>query len=709
MLPSVSRYRPILLHAGIGAFFLLPALIITWPLITVFTTRYAGHPFSDSYELARHIWWLAHALQTGQPLFEQPLLAWPDGLNGALLWSYPLQSFPAWLFSYAMPLPAAFNLSLVIRLALNGWSAFVLARYLTGSARAALVAGAVFMTYPTFQGHLAAGHTGLLALWPVPLYAYALLRLRASPARRWVVLAALMLVVSSWGSTQLLVFTVFPITVVFTIALLWRREWRALVRLLAAAILGVLPALAFALPLLLATLAEPPYIRLTTGVVEYSADLLAAIAPSYLHPLHRDNALAAGILGVDPFESAAYIGLVAGGLALVGVLARRQARWWLALALLAWVWSLGPLLKVGGELASAAPDGYSTRIVLPWAAFYDLPAISITRSPGRFNFTVALAVAMMAAYGVRALESRLNRRWLTGLALILVALVAYDYQFWWNAAGTLPDLPTIDGVVPGPIRALAGRDDIRAVLDVPWQHPLAAKEGLWLQTGHQQPLIAGHMTRQTPVDPAKLSILEQTLNPALLDAAGADIIILHREWDDATGHLEAALHQRLGNPLYEDARFAVFDIPPPDAAAPFIALPPAETTLRDRLETYVYAPDEMTVTVATRLHGDGQNGTLELDEQPAAQWTTDGEQTFEATLSLAPGYHRLALVLTPPCPPQAPASLECRAVEVERLEVTPAARTTASDTFLTAKPPRDYFPGVLGDLAVELLFPNIQR
>jgi hypothetical protein len=288
-------------------YFLLVALVVTWPLAIVMTTRFAGHPFGDSYEYIRHIWWINHALQTGQPILWQPLLAYPTGMDGTLLWSYPLQSFPAWLFAYVMPMPAAYNVALLLRLALNGWSAYWLARYLTGGQLLpALIAGTIFMAYSTMQGHLGAGHTGLLALWPVPLYAYALFRLRQTGRWRYVLLAALFFVLSAWGSTQLLIFTTLPITAVFALVLVFRREWVRLSRVLGAVVLGAAGTAPFALPLYLSTLQTPPYVRLTTGVVDYSADLLAIAAPSFYHPLFRDNPISTRVLGIDPFEGATY-------------------------------------------------------------------------------------------------------------------------------------------------------------------------------------------------------------------------------------------------------------------------------------------------------------------------------------------------------------------------------------------------------------------
>ena len=160
------------------------AVLITWPMVTTLGTRFLGHPFGDVYEYVRHSWWIKHALQTGQPLFFQPLLGYPDGLNGAWLWAIPLQSFPVWLLAFVLPLPAAFNLTVLMRLALNGWAMHLLIHDLTGKRAPALLAGLIFMLYPTFQGQLAVGHIGLLTLWPVPLYLYTLRRVQNSTLPR---------------------------------------------------------------------------------------------------------------------------------------------------------------------------------------------------------------------------------------------------------------------------------------------------------------------------------------------------------------------------------------------------------------------------------------------------------------------------------------------------------------------------------------------
>ncbi|MCA9908389.1 MAG: hypothetical protein KC519_07035, partial [Anaerolineae bacterium] len=101
-------------HGAVVLFYLLLAIIITFPLILNFSSAFAGFEYSDAYEDARHIWWFTYALRQGQPLFFQPLLAYPNGIEGVTLQANLLQYFPAWLFAFVMPLPAAHNLHMLL-------------------------------------------------------------------------------------------------------------------------------------------------------------------------------------------------------------------------------------------------------------------------------------------------------------------------------------------------------------------------------------------------------------------------------------------------------------------------------------------------------------------------------------------------------------------------------------------------------------------
>ncbi len=676
-------------------------LVITYPLITVISTRMIGHPFGDAYEYTHHIWWIKTALQTGQNPFFMPNLLYPDGLSATLLWSLPLQSFPAWLFAFVVPLPAAFNVSALLTLAANGWAMFFLVHDLVGEHHGvplrdndagqtrrsvpintlapALVAGLVFMLYPAFQGQLGAAHTGLLTLWPAPLYFLALLRLRETANVRRIVLAgAVLFMVSLWGSVLLLIYVIAPITAVYFAIRLAARDWRTLRRALVTVILGGFFALPFVLPLTIETLHQPP----ANGVVTYSASLLGVVSPSFYHPLFTGWDTSRRILGVDPFEQASYVGVIVGMLGLLAVWRRREARGWLALALIAWVFSLGPLLKVWEVPLEIRLDGYATHVTLPWALFQNLPLISIARTPARFNFAVGFAMAVLAGYGVstlfsmgrklaetqavnvtstgrqrsfrQALRSSRAIRWV--MVILLMAAIGFEYQFWWP-------LPTEPGVVPEPIAALASRTDIRSVLDIPWYHPLVNKDGMWLQTGHEQPMIIGQVSRRSPVDPAKVNLLQDTLDPALLDAAGVDVVILHKEFDGRDSAVGTFTRSMLGAPFYEDAQYAVFNVPKYSGAVPGFV------SDSEGASVYFYAPQDGQALLTGTVQMANRGAAALLDSVPLVQWTVRGTQNLRVPITFAAGYHAITIANDPVCPKADDPALACPALTVEGLTV----------------------------------------
>lgn len=668
----LRRFLPDLLIYG---FYLAVAVAVTWPLAGNLSTHLAGFAYGDSTEMARHIWWYNHALRTGQSIFWQPTLGYPDGMAGVILWAHPQQFFPAWLFAFFMTIPAAANLSILLYMALNGWAMQVLARHLLSGRRApALLAGLVFMAAPTFQGHLGGGHAGLMVMWPVPLYILALLHLRRTATIRWLALATLFFALSPGGHILQLIYVLLPITAVFVLAQIWQREWAWLMRTILATIAGCAILLIFILPVAGATFNTPAYTQ-EGGFVRYSVDLLAAVSPSFFNPLYANLDYARQVLGVNLEEGSSYIGIIAGALALVALFRRPPEssptgpRWWLALALVAWMLALGPLLKIFDAPIRITPDGYDSYVTLPWAAVQNLPLFSLARTPGRFNFTLALAVAMLAGYGAARLGDRLSARgWLrSALFGVLMLAILLDYQWYWP-------FPTMPATIPAAIQALRERDDVRAVFDIPWGNPVATKAGLYLQTAHQQPLVAGHVTRSTPVNPAKLSLLEQTLDPALLNQAGADVVIVHKVYADAD-QLTLAL-ANLGAPVYEDDNIAVFETADTRESPDFAALTAANTVIEHNIDSWLYAPGAGWVDFSGTLTGAGRSVDLYFDTQLVRRWHMDGQQSFSLSLPVA-AYHTVTLALNPSCPANDDPALYCPGAQVKDLKLgdfTPADR-----------------------------------
>ena len=648
-------------HLAVFALFLLVAVGISWPLATQMDTRLAGFGYSDAYEMAHHVWWFQHALHTGQPLFEQPLLGYPNGIEGITLWSNPLQFFPAWLFALVAPVAVAYNVTLLLTLALNGWAMFALARHLTERVGPALLAGVVFLAFPTMQGHLGASHGGLMVQWPVPLYVYALLQLRERASLRWLLVTSLLFVLTAFGHTLQILYVTLPVTALFGLGLIVGRDWRTLGRLAAACALSAVALGVFLIPVIDATLSTAAYTD-AGGAVRYSADLLAAVTPSFLHPLFGGLEYTHRVLGINIDEGYAYVGIVAALLAVVAVVKWPAARWWLLLGLVAYGLSLGPLLKLYDQPLRVTIAGTESFVPLPSALFDGLPVLNLARTPGRFNFTLALAVAALAAYGLAALWPRLGRaRW--AVTALLTALVLFEYQAFWP-------LPTLTAAVPAEITALREVDDVRAVFDVPWDNLVAAKQALFLQTAHEQALVAGHVTRNTPVDPAKLTLLQATLDPALLDAAGADLVIIHREYDSDDALYDRA-EARLGDPLYRDPDYAVFRVPAAAPATRPVTLVTDALAISDQTDSFIWTPEPGWMLFSADLAAEGRTAVLRLDGATLGRWRIDGRQMVQVPVPLSAGYHRLTLAVEPACPQVYSEALRCLALDVHGLALGP--------------------------------------
>ncbi|MEZ4669280.1 MAG: hypothetical protein R3E39_15350 [Anaerolineae bacterium] len=664
----IYRLRP---HPAVFIKKMALAVLITWPLVTVISTHFAGYPFGDAHEMTRHMWWMKHALQTGQSLIFQPLLAYPDGLQGVILWSDPLQFFPGWLLAFVLPLPAAYNVFVLLTLALNGRAAHWLVYRLTDQRPAALIGGLVFMAAPVMQGHLAGGHGGLLVQWPLPLLAYHLLALcnllpegdqssaNHQPLITHSILATLFFFLTPLGHSLQLIYAVMPLVAVLGVTVLLRRDWRALGRLIGVSAVGTVLLGLFLLPVFSATFGTSAYTA-EGGGIDFSADLLGIFTPSFNHPLYGQLNYTHQVLGVNIVEGSSYVGIVVGLLAIIALWKARRARWWLGLAGAAWLLSLGPLLKVLDTPVMGIIGGYETRVTLPWALLYDLPGFSLARTPGRFSFLLALALAVMAGYGYAAVSQKLSAKGQSpgfpysalGTALLML-LILFDYQSFWP-------LPTYDAAIPQPVYALAQRSEVRAVFDVPWDNLLAAKDALWLQTAHEKPMIAGQVTRRTPASPAKLAVLEQTLNPALLREAGADVVIVHKHYD-TDGKAEQSAQSQLGAASYEDEQIALFDVPPDAGSSPDLQVitPPRTSTNTSTLYAYTSQPGWLNVYLGSV--GTNPAFSLSVDDVVLREWpenTYSYEYSVHVPLPTA-GYHTVTLNMSPACPEQTGATLRC--------------------------------------------------
>lgn len=652
--------------------YLLVSLYLISSVLTSFSARFLGGGTGDVYEMARHVWWYKTALENGEDIFYQSLLAYPDGFPGAVLRANPLQFFPMWLFAFVMPLAAAYNLGIVLTLVLNGWAMYVFARQHISNRHLvpAWIAGLIYMVFPAMQGHLFDGHAGLMAQWPVPLFLLSLFTYVDAGRKRWFALSVMFFLLAALGHSLQFFYLHAPLIALFALARLYRRDYVGASRTVTLALVGTLLLVGYLLPAIETTLQSPHY-QEAGGYVRYSIDLLGLVAPSFENPFWRDIApYSRQVLGTNLGEGASYIGVIGGLLALGGLLFRRQTRWWLLVAAAAWLMALGPVLKFLDEAVSVSVAGYSTVIPLPYAFLMNLPFVELARTPGRFMFLFAVALSLMAGWGMLILwqgpvfqrRSRLIRN---AMALALALLIIVDYQLF--AA-----FPTVTAAIPQGIFDLAQRSDIRAVYNVPHDNLLAAKEALYLQTAHGKPLVAGQETRVTPVDPAKLDLLS-SFHPLLLAEAGADAVIINKGRALESGQfnlLYPRAQERLGDPIYEDARYAVFET---RSSRRDITNEPVFSLVSEdgSHNVYLFKQRPGWLTFRAALEAVNRRVNLSFNDVPLQAVNVVGQTVLSIPLPIARrGYNTLRIALDPPCPGRVDTTvLLCHDVTMEDVEI----------------------------------------
>ena len=285
-------------------FYFALAIGVTYPLVRVMSTHLFGDFLTDSYQTARHVWWIGHALENGESIFQQSTLGYPEGLQGAWLWANPLEYFPAWLFALVMPLNTALNLMLLLQLTLNGLSAYVLINHLTGKRfYPALLGGVIFMSFPALQGRVYGGHVGVLALWGVPLLLYILFRLREESSPRLYAFAGFSFMLGIAGNSTLLVYYLMPTVGLLLMMQIVTKQWTWLRRSIVACLIGGVLSLGLLLPLLIETVNTPQYSLSVSETVRFSADLLAFASPSMDgHPLFASLDYPNQVLGLNLVE-----------------------------------------------------------------------------------------------------------------------------------------------------------------------------------------------------------------------------------------------------------------------------------------------------------------------------------------------------------------------------------------------------------------------
>jgi hypothetical protein len=237
-------------------------------------------------------------------------------------------------------------------------------------------------------------------------------------------------------------------------------------------------------------------------------------------------------LELDPIEQVGWIGFVPILLSIYAVRrAPASAARWAVLAGAAFVWTLGPFLRIAGV---------DTGLPLPQVFQQFIPLLSNARIPGRAMALVILSVAMLVGIGTCEWrkQRRAHSRALVGAGVCLAILMEL-----WPATH-----PTLHLRVPGIYSSLSSLEP-GALLEV----PLGVRDGfgelgrldheaLFHQTAHQRPMFGGFVARLSPrlraryaTEPILSSLLKlssgESISPAAIDRDKAVSAARLREWE----------------------------------------------------------------------------------------------------------------------------------------------------------------------------------
>jgi hypothetical protein len=575
--------RPKVSHLWLALLaYCLVTIVVTYPVAFSLFSAPAGNESGDRFEYVWALWWTKEALLD---LHTSPanltLMYYPYGAQHPLLLSdafFIVVCLPLVLLSGPV---AAYNLYFLASFVLTGFATYLLCYSLTRRRWPSFLGGVVFAFLPFRYLHGAEGHVNLLSTFWVPLYVLFLFRLFSGSRLRDAVFCGVFLALSCLSTPLVAAHAVIPLTVLFFLYQCVSRRGRLVdLRLWQGIGLVAIIALALMTPSYYAMLS--PMIRGQSSYIAresalgYSVDLLSFVVPFRYQLLPGAIQILQDLVtrlvpGHLEIENAAYLGLVPLLLACLGVWKlRSRAGFWVAVAVVTAVLALGPLLWVGGRLVEYSYKDTSSYVVLPGAILSELPFYEWIRAPSRFSMTTALAVAVLASWGLAAIL-RSGARAVTKAAVTggLVALILLEYDVY------LP-FPVAPAAVPAFYRDIAGDGEDYGLLDVseaPYNH-----RGMYYQTVHGHGIVRGHVYRIPREASGLIRFCSQLMSPEgeifvydpveILKQWKIKYVVLHKDSEANVQVQRPFLTGLLGQSVYEDEQIVSFAVPGYDESAP---------------------------------------------------------------------------------------------------------------------------------------------
>ncbi|HYB04384.1 MAG TPA: hypothetical protein VED17_07975, partial [Nitrososphaerales archaeon] len=577
--------------------YVLLTILFTWPLATNFSTFVNGNSFDVFHEL-----WYLHLGSTSPTgpffVFSSMMSYYPTGTP---LYFQVLSPFNTLNFAWLAPLfgeVVAYNVLYMFTFFFAGFTTYIFVKYLTKNNYAAFLAGLAFAFAPIHTGQ-GFDHLNIMSAEFIPLFAYFMVKL-ARERNMWnSVYTGAAMVLNAMCDLHMFLLCAAMFVVYHIYTILTQRKLmvnRAYIqRLIVMSVFTALVGFVVYFQTVYGLFFVPKTIGAASSATRYfsarSADLVSFFVPSSANPfLSRYVSsinVAIGKTSVLPNEGGtAYIGYTVLTLSILGLIffwQKRDVYFWGLLALVGAILAVGPYIRILG-VASPIPGvwGY---------LYYVVPLLNSFRAPYRFDYLVALGLAILAGYGTTGLMNRVNgiKLPVTSKALmkvfvliILCTLITVEF---------IP-IPYAEyyGPIPQFYQVLAHDHSNYTVLEVPIVNPDQSLY-LYYQSAYNKPMIDGSIARNpafpgilyestpfidqlgpfsptaSPTDIINQTFPMITLAPYILAQYNVKYIIVHKDlFSNSTDYLPYVqlLTQILGQPIYQDSSLVAFRFTPPD-------------------------------------------------------------------------------------------------------------------------------------------------
>lgn len=525
----MKKYR---LHLLVLGLFTLLTFLLTWPWIAHFSSAFPGSATwaFDESTFVWNIWRFKHNLLDLQqsPLYTTDIF-YPLGMSLVLYTYNFLNALIGLPLLLGISLPVASNIAVLLAYVLSGYGTYLLIRYLLADKGnslpvqlAAFIGGAIYAFSASRAIFAALGHYDIVSTGFIPFFTLFFIKTLREPGYKNAILAGVFAALCLLAEMIFGVFLLFLGIILIIHHLLQQKKSRFTIHFslftlfLRMLVLGIVAAILWgpAMVPILRDFTQADFALTGWGEgLKLSADLRGWFTPTALHPVWGSDwvtRLREVQAGTAPFSdvNTVFLGYGTLTLALLGALAyRRKVSAWITAAIVFAVFTLGPLLQIGGtylfpldNLLREQGIQQDVTFPLPFALLHYLPIIKANRVPARFSVVLTLALAVLAAYGAYLILSKFRVSGFkfqvapVAVSVLLLGVVLFDHL-------ALP-LPLTSASVPDVYANIGAEPEDFTLLQLPlgWRNSFGVygaerTQIQYYQHVHQKPMIGGNISR----------------------------------------------------------------------------------------------------------------------------------------------------------------------------------------------------------------------